>query len=102
MQSLRRLMYGGVVQRKSRTRFEFKYIPRTGKQTGKEAYRVTAPATAKSGRVSRPVWSILFGVLGVGPFEMMFLFVLVVAGGVVLGGALGVMQIIRGYYNAYA
>ncbi|OOF92795.1 hypothetical protein ASPCADRAFT_174695 [Aspergillus carbonarius ITEM 5010] len=102
IKSLRRLMYGGVVQRKSRTRFEFKYIPRTGKQTGKEAYRVTAPATAKSGRVSRPVWSILFGVLGVGPFEMMFLFVLVVAGGVVLGGALGVMQIIRGYYNAYA
>ncbi|RAL02053.1 oxygenase MpaB family protein [Aspergillus ibericus CBS 121593] len=95
--SLRKLMYGGVVQRKSRTRFEFKYIPRTGKRVGKEAYRVDDTATAKGGRGSSQLWSTLFGIFGVGPYEMALLFVFVVSGGAMLGGVLGVMQIVRGY-----
>lgn len=101
-QGFRSLLYGGVVQRKSRTRFEFRYVPRIGKQTGKEAYRVGDAATTKASWIYHPMWTIPFKCLGVGLFEMVLLVMLGVSGVVIVGGALRVMQGVHGYSKAYA
>ncbi|GKZ28604.1 hypothetical protein AbraIFM66950_010286 [Aspergillus brasiliensis] len=98
----RALLYGGVVQRKSRTRFEFRYVPRIGKQTGKEAYRGGDAATTKTWWTCRPVWTIPMKCLGVGLFEMGLLVLLAVSGVVIVGGGLGVMQGMHRYYKAHA
>ncbi|PWY75124.1 transcriptional regulator [Aspergillus heteromorphus CBS 117.55] len=79
IRTFRALMYGGIVQRKSRTRFEFKYVPQTGKRTGKEAYYADDLAAVKG-----HLCSTLSRALGMGPFETFLFFVFVVAGGVVL------------------
>lgn len=101
-QGFRSLLYGGVVQRKSRTRFEFRYVPRIGKQTGKEAYRGGDAATTKASWVAHPVWTIPMKCLGVGFFEMVLLVILGVSGVVIVGGALGVMQGVHRYHKAHA
>ncbi|PYH95297.1 hypothetical protein BO71DRAFT_474111 [Aspergillus ellipticus CBS 707.79] len=73
--TFRVLMYTGIVQRKSRTRFEFKHVPQAGKQTGKEAYRIDGPHS---------IWSMIFGALGMGPFELFLLLIFVISGAFLL------------------
>ncbi|KAF9884490.1 hypothetical protein FE257_001677 [Aspergillus nanangensis] len=78
----RKVMYTGVVMRK-RTRFDFKYIPQLGKNTGKEK---------RHGYSSKELgfadMSISPYALDMGLFEAFFVAVLVVVAGAVIGGGL--------------
>ncbi|KAL2825130.1 transcriptional regulator [Aspergillus cavernicola] len=67
-------LYNGIVQRKSRTKFDFKYVPKIGSKTGKEAY-----GTSSTAGVS--------GLVGMGLAEMVFIGVLA-GGGLMVGGSL--------------
>ncbi|KAL3452900.1 hypothetical protein BJX65DRAFT_265090 [Aspergillus insuetus] len=56
-------LYTGIVQRKSRTRFDFKYVPQMGRKTGKEAYASKGQISAK--RMNIGLAEMVFlGVLG--------------------------------------
>jgi hypothetical protein len=65
------------VQRKSRTSFQFQYVPQESKKTGREAYHAGRKLqTGQTSHVSR------------GLFEVVFLSVFLVFGGLTVGGIL--------------
>ena len=72
-------MYKGIVQRKSRTSFNFKYVPNESKKTGREAYH--------PGKNEQGIHSTQGTYIGL--FEVFFLGVLVFSGGIVILGILG-------------
>lgn len=63
-------MYRGLVERKSHTRFNFQYIPRVGKKTGKEDHRPIL--SEKQSFVQSLIMTTRLG-----PIELFFLTVIV-------------------------
>jgi hypothetical protein len=68
------------VRRKSRTSFQFQYVPQEGKKTGREAYK--AGGKGQTDQKARHV--------SMGLFEVIFLSVVLVSGSVVVGGIIAV------------
>lgn len=64
------MMYQGLVERKSRTGFDFKWVPDVGKRTGKEDY---VPDLSKSPTVAERIQSLAH----MGPIEGVFLGIVV-------------------------
>jgi hypothetical protein len=65
------------VLRKSRTSFQFQYVPQEGKKTGREAYQG-----------GRKVQTGQMGHVSMGLFEVIFLSVLIAFGDLTVGGIL--------------
>ncbi|RHZ63951.1 hypothetical protein CDV55_105128 [Aspergillus turcosus] len=72
----RSILYQGLVRRKSRTSFQFQYVPQEGRKVGREAYK--AGGKAQAGQKARHVSVFLF--------EAILLSVVLVSGSVVVGG----------------
>ncbi|KAF4152605.1 hypothetical protein CNMCM6069_001876 [Aspergillus lentulus] len=74
----RSILYRALVRRKSRTSFQFQYVPQEGKKTGKEAY--PPGRKVQTGRNESYV--------SLGMFEVVFLSVVIGFGGITVGGIL--------------
>lgn len=78
-------MYRGFVQRKSRSSFNFKYVPQLAKKTAKDGHR-NAKGNENASLKSNfyPAW--LVAATAMGPIELVFLFVFVAACCILVGG----------------
>lgn len=85
-QFFRKRLYDGVVNRKSKSLFDFKYVPQMGKSTRRERYG-TAGA-GKHPKLDLPILSSVAKLVDMGNFEMVCLMVGVMAGAVAAWGVL--------------